>query len=83
MASQVPQDIGKLLTEGGWSFDQLPVVRDDSTSWADVKAECNLSSPQLSSLKNIRCPLLRKYFLRLTLLFQRIVMEIVLCIESC
>jgi hypothetical protein len=44
---------GKLVN-GGWRFDQLP-IRDDATSWKDVKEECGFSSAELSELKNARC----------------------------
>jgi hypothetical protein len=43
------------LVNGGWRFDQLP-IRDDATSWKDVKEECGFSSAELSELKNARCP---------------------------
>ena len=43
------------LTSGEWRFDQLP-TRDDATMWQDVKNECNFTSPELSEVKNARCP---------------------------
>jgi hypothetical protein len=48
--------IQEKLASGGWGFHQLPTTRDDATMWQDVKTECNFSSPELSELKNTRCP---------------------------
>ena len=43
------------LTNIGWTFEALP-VRDDSVLWNSVKEECALSTPELSMVKNTRCP---------------------------
>ena len=53
---ELPGDIRKKLEDGGWRFDQLPAARNDATMWETVKSECNFTSPELSELKNARCP---------------------------
>ena len=52
----LPGRIQEKLDQGGWRFDQLPTTRDDGTSWSDVKSDCGFTSPELSELKNARCP---------------------------
>lgn len=38
--------------QGGWSLENLPLDNNDKL-WEDVKKDCELTNPQLSSLKNI------------------------------
>ena len=52
---ELPGDIRKKLEDGGWRFDQLPAM-DGAIMWETVKSECNFTSPELSELKNARCP---------------------------
>jgi hypothetical protein len=41
----------------GCEWKDLPRTRDDdAVSWSDVERECGLSKPELSRLKNARCP---------------------------
>jgi hypothetical protein len=47
--------IQEKLASGGWEFDDLP-VREESTMWDRVQDQCRLSDPELSRLKNTRCP---------------------------
>jgi hypothetical protein len=52
---ELPGDIRKKLEDGRWRFDQLPAM-DGAIMWETVKSECNFTSPELSELKNARCP---------------------------
>ena len=52
---EIGESIRTKLKDGGWEFNDLP-VRDDSTMWSEVKKECKLTNPELSRLKNNRCP---------------------------
>ena len=52
---QVKEAVRAKLGEGQWDYGDLPAVRDDGTSWADVQRDCKLSNSELSHLKNIRC----------------------------
>jgi hypothetical protein len=44
------------LIAGNWEFDDLPLVRDESTLWSRVQTACSLTDQELSRLKNTRCP---------------------------
>ena len=50
----ISPELTRKLSAGGWNFSQLP-LRDDSTSWNDVKVDCGLSNPEISELRNARC----------------------------
>ena len=56
MMNNISEIVANKLTTGGWEFEDLPAVRDESTLWAEVQHDCELSSQELSRVKNARCP---------------------------